>query len=233
MRLNKFLSQSGLASRRAADQMIRDRLVSINGKPAALGNQVDTNKDIVRVNHRIVKINRDMVYIMINKPYNVLSTVTDDRQRRTVVELVKSRERLYPVGRLDYNSTGLLILTNDGDFTLRLTHPRFHLPKTYEVEIDRAIDKSHLEALKQGIILEDGPTLPTQISYQDATGRHFRIILNQGKNRQIRRMFEHFEYRVFRLHRTAIGPLQLGSLNPGQSRPLTPSEVKMLSTDRR
>ena len=230
MRLNKFLSQAGVASRRAADQLIQNGRVFVNGRVASLGLQVDPVKDVIKVDGQSHVVDHHKEYLMLNKPINVLSTVTDDRDRRTVIDVVRPTARLYPVGRLDYNSTGLIILTNDGDLSLALTHPRYHLPKTYEVEIDRPLSSMHLNAFKQGIVLDDGKTQPALITLIDASNRRFRIILHQGKNRQIRRMFEHFEYRVLRLHRVAIGPLRIGQLQPGQWRALTSSELHALKS---
>ena len=228
MRINKFLSTAGVASRRHSDQLIADGQVRINGQRAQLGDQVDPDKDKVTINGHLIKFQFEMEYYALNKPFAVLSTVTDDRDRQTVSNIVRSNQRLYPVGRLDYNSTGLLIMTNDGDLALHLTHPRYHLSKVYQVEIDKPVYPAHLSQLKLGITLDDGPTLPAEITYTDDSKRKFKIILHQGKNRQIRRMFEHFDYRVLRLHRLSIGPLQLGSLQPGQYRPLTPTEINAL-----
>lgn len=228
MRINKFLSTAGVASRRAADQLIKAGRVTKNGQTATLGDQVDPAADSVKVDGKRVLLTQTFEYLMLNKPFGVLSTVTDDRDRKTVIDLIYSKQRLYPVGRLDYNSTGLILLTNDGDFALRLTHPRYHLPKVYLVEINKPIIPAHLSQLKLGIVLDDGPTEPAEIAYTDISKRKFKIILHQGKNRQIRRMFEHYDYRVLHLHRTNIGPLFLGSLQPGQSRSLTSHEVSVL-----
>ncbi|MCL4384334.1 rRNA pseudouridine synthase [Patescibacteria group bacterium] len=230
MRINKFLSLAGVCSRRAADVLISQKKILVNHHPATLGEQIDPGKDLVTYRGEKLTLDHQKLYYLLNKPPHVVSTAKDDRGRPTVTDYLKIKKRLYPVGRLDFDSTGLILLTNDGDLALCLTHPRYHLPKTYLVTIDRPLTVSELTALRRGVVLEDGPTLPATITPQNSPPTRLEITLNQGKNRQIRRMMAHFDHRVLTLHRTAIGPLKIGSLSAGQARPLTPAEIMLLKS---
>ncbi len=226
MRINKFLSLAGYCSRRHADLLIRDGQVIVNGHISTLGQDVNPQQDTITINRQRIVLNQPLVYIMLNKPLNVLSTTEDDSGRKFVTNLVDVKQRLYPVGRLDFNSTGLMLLTNDGDLALKLTHPRYHLPKIYQVTVDHPLNPADLRRLTIGVPLEDGLTLPCKINMLGF--QKFEITLHQGKKRQIRRMLEHFNYQVKSLHRISIGPLKLGKLKTGQWRPLTPTEIKEL-----
>lgn len=227
IRLNKHLASLGVASRRQVDLLISQNKISINGVIAKLGDKVDPATDIIKLNNKIVqKANQELVYIMLHKPKYVLSTSSDDRGRTTVIDLVKSATRLYPVGRLDFLSTGLIILTNDGDLALKLTHPRYHLPKTYLVTLRGSISSSQIQKLESGIMLEDGRTAPSKV--RRLSPSEFEITLFQGKNRQVRRMCLALGLRLVALHRLSIGSLKLGNLAVGKFRQLTTIEVKQL-----
>ncbi|GAB2718512.1 pseudouridine synthase [Paenibacillus thermoaerophilus] len=232
-RLQKVLAQAGVASRRKCEEYILAGRVKVNGLTVnTLGTKVDPNKDEIRVDDKPIR-SQDKVYLMLYKPKGYISSVTDPRGRRTVMDLVKSvGVRVYPVGRLDYDSEGLLIMTNDGEFANALTHPRHHVPKTYLATVKGVPHGSQLEKLAAGIELEDGVTAPAEVEYQDvdldANESVIRITIYEGRNRQVRRMFEAIGCTVVRLKRIAIGPLQLGGLSRGKHRPLTPQEINEL-----
>lgn len=213
MRLNKFLVQSGVASRRGADRLIEEGKVTINGKVAKLGDQVSGNEKIL-VEGNEIKSAESKEYFMLYKPVGVVSTASDEWGRKKVTDLIESKSRLYPVGRLDKDSEGLIILTNDGELALRLTHPKFHLEKEYEVECDRNIFKNKIRTGINKIIW--------------AEKKNMKIIMFEGKKRQIREMCWEAGLRVRKLKRVRIGNLLLGKLRPGESRALTPQEVKSL-----
>ncbi|MFA5827761.1 MAG: pseudouridine synthase [Candidatus Shapirobacteria bacterium] len=231
MRINKYLSSIGVASRRAVDKLISENRVRINKNYARLGDQVDPQKDGIEVDNKPVsKTNPFFEYIILNKPEGVISSTVDTHDRQTVLDLVPNKSRLYPVGRLDYDSSGLILLTNDGDLALKLTHPRFHLPKTYHVTVTGLVDDRKINKLKKGVDLEDGKTLPCDISI---ITRHpgntvLEIILYQGKKRQIRRMCESVSLKVWKLHRVAIGPITIGELKSGKYRHLKKDEISRL-----
>lgn len=213
MRLNKFLAQSGVASRRGADKLIEDGLVTINGKVAKLGEKVSGIEKIL-VKDISIKSVEDKEYIMLYKPVGVVSTASDERGRQKVVDLVKSKNRLYPVGRLDIDSEGLIILTNDGDLALKLTHPKFHLEKEYEVTTDKDVAGRRVQTGFNKIIR--------------STKNRMTIVMYEGKKRQIRNMCWEAGLRVKVLKRVRIGSLNLGALEPGEYRNLTPREVASL-----
>jgi 23S rRNA pseudouridine2605 synthase len=230
-RLQKYLARSGVASRRAAEQLMLARRVRVNGRVVdRLGSTVEPNRDRVEVDGRVVAGPEPFRYVALHKPSGVLSTAADPRGRPTVVDLVGSDARLYPVGRLDYDSEGLIILTNDGDLALRLTHPRHSVEKEYRVLIRGHPGEEELNRLRDGVCLDGIMTAPAAVdvlpSSEDA--RWLRIVLHEGRNRQIRRMTEAVGLRVRRLIRTRIGPLRLGRLAPGRWRDLGPAEVAAL-----
>jgi 23S rRNA pseudouridine2605 synthase len=214
MRLNKFLASTGVASRRGADRLIEQGLVTINGKIAKLGDKVSGNEKILVENQKL-KSAEDKEYIMLYKPVGVVSTASDEMGRQKVVDLVKSKSRLYPVGRLDIDSEGLILLTNDGDLALRLTHPKFHLEKEYEVTTDKNIE---VRRIKTGInkIIRFNKNKMT-------------LVMFEGKKRQIRLMCWEAGLRVRTLKRVRIGSLNLGDLGPGEYRNLTKQEILNLS----
>jgi 23S rRNA pseudouridine2605 synthase len=225
VRLAKYLAHGGVASRRKAEEIIAKGLVTVGGEVV-----VDPARDVgdgdeVRVNGAPVGAERPEVWA-VNKPAGVVSTAREPGERRAVVELVDSKARLYPVGRLDADSTGLLLLTNDGALANRLTHPRYEVPKTYRARLAKPVRERELARLREGVELEDGPTAPARV--KKVGDREVEIVLREGRNRQVRRMVEAVGNRVISLQRTAFGPLRLGDLPEGKSRRLTAGEVKAL-----
>lgn len=235
MRLNKFLAQYTHLSRRKADEAISDGQVSINGeKVITLGVLVDPNKDQVSLKGKPVKITQEFVYVMLNKPKGVLSAVKDEqRNLPTVADMVRSKHRLYPVGRLDKDTTGLILMTNDGDLAYRLTHPTFHIPKTYRAEILGKVRQGALTMLQNGVELDDGMTAPAELEVISSNPRKtvLRLTLYEGRKRQIRRMAAALRLHLLALERLAIGSLQLNELKTGQWRELTTTEVKTLKEE--
>lgn len=214
--------------------MISEGRVAVNGKTAALGQSVDPNADTVTLNGKPLKPQQKHVVILLYKPRGVVSTSEDDRGRRTVQEYVKDLPyRLYNVGRLDLNSEGLLLLTNDGALANGLMHPRYGVAKTYRVVCDGTLTAGEIAALTNGVELDDGTTAPakvTNIRRSTTGGTAFSITIREGRNRQIRRMLEAVGHRTLRLKREAYGPLQLGSMRPGEWRYLSDAEIDALKS---
>ncbi|MDL2209546.1 rRNA pseudouridine synthase [Desulfovibrio sp. OttesenSCG-928-O18] len=235
LRLNKAIAHSGLASRRAADAMIQEGRVTVNGETVTEpGTRIDPETDTVAVDGAPLALGAEKgkTYLLCNKPVQVVSTASDPQGRKTVLDLLPAqyaRMRLYPVGRLDYFSEGLLLLTDDGELTLRLTHPRYHLPKRYHVTLREKPSPAMLETMRNGMTLAEGEKLaPVAVHFLQTQGNVLEMTLNQGINRQIRRMCRDLGLTVLRLLRVASGPLQLGSLPPGTVRELTPKELSVL-----
>lgn len=231
IRLNKYLASQGVASRRKIDQMVSENRILINNSPATLGQKIDPQKDIIKVGHKVISYQPPkLTYIILNKPKGYLSTTRDDRSRPTVTSLVKSPTRLFPVGRLDIQSTGLILLTNDGPLTLKLTHPRYHLPKVYLAIFLGEVSLSKIENMRRGIELDDGRTAPSQVEFFESKSNHttLKITLFEGKKRQIRRMAAALHLHLVFLHRISLGPIEIGNLALGQSRPLTQAEINQL-----
>jgi 23S rRNA pseudouridine2605 synthase len=236
-RLQKYLAHCGVASRRHAEDLITGGFVTVNGATVReLGVRVDPARDVVRVRgERVVPVARKL-YLLMNKPTGVVTTVNDPHGRRTVLDLLPARwrdERVYPVGRLDHNTEGLLLLTNDGDLALRLTHPRYALPKEYHALVEGRPTQEELALLAAGILLpgETRPTAPARawlLRGGDSEGVWVGLELHEGRNRQARRMFEAIGRPVIRLRRVRVGPLMLGDLAPGQTRELTAREAETL-----
>lgn len=228
-RLQKVLAQRGWGSRRACEEIIADGRVTVNGEIAILGRRVDVAVDRIEIDGAPVGVRPDLVYYLLNKPVDVISTAIDTHDRETVVDLVPAEPRVYPVGRLDGDSEGLLLITNDGELTNRITHPRFGLEKEYLVHVDISsadVSDAAIHRLRTGIELDDGMTAPAEVSrLQEGV---LRMVIHEGKNRQIRRMCEAVGYPVIRLVRTRIGPIMDKKLPPGQWRHLTQEEVKRL-----
>jgi 23S rRNA pseudouridine2605 synthase len=230
VRLAKFLAHAGVASRRAAERIVAEGRVTVDGVPVS-----DPARDVgedaeVRVDGRPVSAQQAETWAL-NKPAGVVSTAREPGQRRAVTELVDSPARLYPVGRLDADSTGLILLTNDGELANRLTHPRHEVPKTYRVELRRPPAKRDLEALRRGVALDDGRTAPARVR---RTGElEIEIEIHEGRNRQVRRMAEAIGNEVLRLERIGFGSLQLGALRPGEARRLSEDELRRLWEDAR
>ena len=232
MRLNKYIAECGAASRRGADKLISEGLVKVNNKVVTeLGTIVNENNDTVTVNgKKLVLRNRD-VYIILNKPKGCITAVKDDKGRKTVMDYVDAKDkRLFPVGRLDYDSEGLVLLTNDGDTAYKLTHPSSEIPKTYIAKVEGEIPEKELDKLRDGIPLDGAVTHRAKIKVLGVEDRISRIEITifEGKNRQIRRMFEYIGYNVIFLKRTAIGEIRLGGLGRGLTRYLTPKEIQFL-----
>lgn len=230
-RLNKYIANAGVCSRREADTLIATGIVSINGKVVTeMGIRVMPG-DEVRFNNE--KINPEKkVYILLNKPKDFVTTLDDPEGRKTVMDLIANAcsERVYPVGRLDRNTTGLLLLTNDGDLTKKLTHPKYNKKKIYHVEVDKAIEEEHLAKIAEGVELEDGFIKADAISYVDNLKTEVGIELHSGRNRIVRRVMEHFGYNVKRLDRVVFAGLTKVNLPRGKWRFLTEKEVIRLQT---
>ena len=227
-RLQKLLSRAGVASRRASETLISDGRVSVDGEVVTeLGTKADPAHSEIAVDGKPIRMPDGLHVLLLNKPTGVLSTRSDDRGRRTVMSFVPEaiRDLVYPVGRLDFNSTGLLLLTSDGALTFRLTHPSYHIPKTYIVQVNQSSTPEQLAALADGVLLEDGMTAPAQVSLVDGHPRRVKIVLHEGRKRQIRRMVEAVGNDVTALHRVAVGPLELGDLPLGDIRELSAAET--------
>ena len=231
MRINKFLSSLGIASRRAIDKYIEEGRIKVNGVIASTGIDV-TEEDEIYIDNKKIETNRieEKVYFMLNKPLEVLSASSDDRGRKTVVDLIKTDKRIFPIGRLDYMTSGLILLTNDGELFNRLVHPKSEIYKKYYIKVFGEVKKEEIEELKKGVLLEDGKTLPAKVSgiKYDKNKTSMYISIREGRNRQIRRMIEKFEYKVLMLRREKIGELSLGDLPEGKYRELTKQEVEYL-----
>lgn len=227
-RLQKVLAHAGVASRRKAEEMIVAGRVRVNGDVVTeLGTKVNPKRDVIQVDGRAIEKPEGPVYVILNKPVGVLSAASDVRGRTTVVDLVKHRSRLYPVGRLDLDSEGLILLTNDGALALRLAHPRYEHEKEYRVLVQGAPDEESLRRLREGVGLEGGRTRPARVWVESRAGdaTWLRMVLREGRKRQIRRMLEVVGYPVERLIRVRMGPLHLGDLKPGDYRSLTQREL--------
>jgi 23S rRNA pseudouridine2605 synthase len=226
MRLAKFLAHAGVASRRAAEGIVADGRVTVDGETVTdPARDVDESNEVVLEGRRVEPEPRE-VYAL-NKPAGVVSTARDTHGRPTVVQLVRSRRRLYPVGRLDADTTGLILLTNDGELAERLTHPRYGVKKVYRARVTPGrLSPRALEALKKGVELEDGRTAPAQV--RQAAPGVIELTIREGKKRQVRRMVEAVGHRVVELERVAFGPLGLRGLEPGKSRRLNQREVERL-----
>ena len=233
-RLQKVIAASGLTSRRKAEELITEGRVKVNGVTVTqLGTQVEKN-DVITVDGKPLP-HEELEYYLLNKPRKYVCTVNDEHGRNQVTDLIETEARIYPVGRLDYDSSGLLILTNDGEFANMLMHPRYHLPKTYRVTVKGLVTKSDIRAFQEGIILDDGvKTLPATAQVTNINTDTQRTTLNvtiyEGKNRQIRRMFEALGHKVLQLRRVQFGPLSLGELQRGQWRNLTADEIRKLKS---
>jgi 23S rRNA pseudouridine2605 synthase len=231
-RLQKVLARAGLGSRRASEELIAAGRVTVNGEVAVLGRRVDPDRDAVAVDGVPIATRAGLVYYLLNKPARVVTTADDPEGRRTVLDLVPSEPRVFPVGRLDWETEGLLILTNDGDLTQRLTHPSHGVEKEYLAEVDGVPSRGALRRLREGVDLDDGPTAPAHVQLVQDRGDHaaLSIVVHEGRNRQVRRMCDAIGHPVRRLVRTRIGPVTDRRLAPGTWRELRPSEVRALNT---
>ena len=228
MRLNAYLARAGVASRRRADELIRDGRVVVNGEPGELSTRVRSG-DVVEVDGTPVAA-QALGHVLLHKPPGVVTTASDPHGRPTVVELVDHPARVVPVGRLDVDTTGALLLTNDGQLAHRLAHPRYGVAKVYEAEVEGEPDEEALEALRMGVELEDGTTAPAEarvLGTGDGSAV-LELILHEGRKHQVKRMCAEVGHPVLRLHRSRYAGLELGDLAPGEWRELTPGEVKAL-----
>ncbi len=231
MRINKFLAACGVAGRRACDKIVQDGRVTINGKLAVLGDDVETD-DVVKVDGKPVALKKNEYYIL-HKPKGYLSTVSDDKGRKTVMDILGSNVgRVYPVGRLDYDSEGLLILTTDGELAQHLTHPSNEVPKTYLVKVEGRLTEADLNPIRSGIELDGVLTKKCRAHIVETNKEYTKVemVLREGKNREIRRMFEAIGREVMLLKRTKVGELSLRGLARGEFRKLTPAEVEYLKS---
>lgn len=233
-RLQKVIAAAGIASRRKAEQMIVDGRVRVNGQTITeLGYKVK-KKDVVEVDGKIIE-KEDKVYFLMNKPKKTLCTSHDEANRQTVIDLVDCPQRIFTVGRLDYDTSGVLLLTNDGEFANAIVHPRYHIPKVYNLTINGILTGNDMKQLKEGIVLDDGiKTLPAKyrITEKDVAKNQcsFDLTIVEGRNRQIKRMMEALGYEVRRLHRKKVAFLHCSDLRQGEYRILKPFEVKQLRT---
>ncbi|HEY2015371.1 MAG TPA: pseudouridine synthase [Bryobacteraceae bacterium] len=230
-RLQKILSQAGVASRRAAEKIIVEGRVSVNGTVVTeLGSKADFERDHIKVDGRLLHPPKRLVYIALYKPNNTVTTVSDPENRATVMELLQGvKERVYPVGRLDYHSEGLLLLTNDGELANDIMSSATHLPKTYVVKVNGSLTTEQEQKFRDGVPLSGRRTMPAGLKLlQQAENPWYEVKLFEGRNQQIRLMFKHFGRLVEKLRRVRIGPIELGPVKPGQFRYLTEEEVQKL-----
>jgi 23S rRNA pseudouridine2605 synthase len=229
--LNRFIASAGITSRRKADELIEQGAVSVNGKVVTeLGTQVKPYADQVTVNGATISLRPRFLYLLLNKPKDTITTTSDEKERTTVLDYVQTQERVYPVGRLDRNTTGVLLLTNDGDLTNRLTHPSFQIDREYQVTLDKGLEKHDAKKIAEGgIDLGDGDiTGPAEVSYTDREPTDVQLRLREGKNREVRRLFEALGYDVQKLDRTSFAGITHRGLARGASRALSPKEVRDL-----
>ncbi len=222
-RVQKILAHAGIASRRKCEELIAAGKVKVNGKIIKLGDKADPAKDTITVENKKVKLEHK-VYIMLNKARGTISTASDPQGRKTVLDVVRVPERVFPVGRLDKDAQGLLLLTNDGEFANKIMHPRYELAKTYEVLLHKALLEEHLIKLKKGLKIDGRPVVPKDIS----GAKVITITIHEGRKHIVKRLFERLGYRVRKLKRTQIGKLKLAGLNSGEWRFLTKTELARL-----
>lgn len=231
MRLNKFLSTAGIASRRKCDELIKEGRVSVNGQNMTeMGFDVNLKKDVVKFDGKVISLPTSFVYYKFNKPKGYVCTANDEKGRKTIFDLVNSSYRLFSVGRLDYDTEGLLILTNDGDFANKISHPTFHIEKEYRVTVEGEVLESEMAVLRKGVVV-DGERLPSSkvkwISYEKGFTK-LSVVIDEGQNRQIRRMFEAIGKNIKLLKRIRIGKVSLGGLKRGEFKELKPLEIALL-----
>ena len=234
MRIHKVLSDNSVASRRGAEKLIAQGRVTVNGRPAKIGQDVNPAKDIIHIDGERIMLakKKQNFYVALYKPRGYVTTMSDELDRRCVADLLADfPARLYPVGRLDKDSEGILLMTNDGEFANYIMHPRHHIPKTYRVTVREQVGEEQLIALSTGVTLDDGAeTAPAQVSVEVAEPNRtvLRMTIHEGKNRQIRRMCEAVGLTVARLRRVSVGPVKLGMMKPGEYRALTAVELKAI-----
>jgi 23S rRNA pseudouridine2605 synthase len=230
-RLQKILAQAGISSRRKAEELIQEGRVTINGRAARIGDKADPLRDHIKVDGRKISTPAGEVYLLLYKPKEVVTTTDDPERRTTVMDLIREKKtRLFPVGRLDYDAEGIILLTSDGGLAHRLTHPSFHIPRKYWVKVKGKPGVEVVQKLSRGIILEDGSTVPCQIkNLKETEGNSWlEMVLYEGRNRQVKRMWEKVGFPVLKLKRVSFARLSLGRLKPGEYRLLRPEEVEKL-----
>ncbi len=233
-RLQKILSEMGIASRRQAEEMILEGRITVNGRIANLGMKADPSKDHIKVDGKLLVRREPKVYLAFNKPREVVTTLSDPEGRTTVKDYLKNvKYRVYPVGRLDYHSEGLLLFTNDGEFANSIMHPSKKILKTYQVKVKGIPEEKDLDKLRRGIKLEDGLTAPAKVKKIKATENNawIEITIHEGRNRQVRRMFEKIGHAVIKLIRIKINGISLGNMKPGEYRFLEPEEINKLKSE--
>lgn len=234
MRINKYLASCGVSSRRKAEELILSGVVKVNGKTITnLATNVDETKDVVTLNNQTLTFPEDFVYYVLNKPKGYVTTLSDDRDRKSVIDLIANIDkRIYPVGRLDYESEGLLILTNDGDLTYKLTHPKFEIPKRYIVKIEGSTKESELAVIRAGVVVDGvryNKCKVTLLSFENNISK-LEVTLTEGKNREIRNIFKAINREVIFLKRVEMAGIKLGGLKRGEYRPLKQYEIEYLKT---
>ena len=229
IRLNKYISECGVASRRKSDELISNGRVKVNGKVVGeMGLKIDPFSDNVTVDGESIKL-RNKLYYLLNKPKGIITSTKDDKKRRTVIDLIKTRERIFPVGRLDFDTTGLIFLTNDGDFSNFLTHPRNNVEREYEVYLDPALTKEHKDSLQNGIYIDRRKGKFTKISFPKKNNFNLvRVVTVEGRNHFVKKMFSHFGYKVKELKRIRFGKMTLEGLRAGEYRKLSNLEIQSL-----
>ncbi len=233
IRLQKYIAEAQIASRRKAEEMILDGRVSVNGEIIReLGTKVESDSDVVSVDGKEIHICEKLIYIMLNKPEGCVTTVKDQFNRKNVMDYVSDiKERIYPVGRLDYDTSGLLIMTNDGDLTYRLTHPKHNVDKTYIAHVDRKPDKKDMEKFRKGIVIDGRKTAEAEIKIiKEGKLTELEIKIREGRNRQVRKMCAAINCNVVKLKRIATGKLELGELEKGKYRYLDKDEINYLKS---
>ena len=232
VRLQKFLADTGIASRRKAEEYILQGKVKVNGQVVTnLGTKINPDKDVILYNEKKVEIKEKKVYLLLNKPENYVTTVNDQFNRPTVIDLLHSvKERVYPVGRLDYNTSGLLLLTNDGELTYKITHPKHHIDKVYLATVKGVPGEASLNKLRRGVVIDDYKTAPAKVKMirTSSNSATLQITIHEGRNRQVRKMCEAIGHPVISLKRIAIGEILLGDLPVGKFRSLTQKEIDYL-----
>ncbi len=230
VRLQKYMAECGVASRRKSEELIEMGKVKVNGHIAHIGDKINPKKDIVTVKGKKINKEEKLYYLMLNKPRGYVTTVSDELGRKTVMDLIDIKARVYPVGRLDKDSEGLLLLTNDGSFANALTHPKHNYAKVYRVTVRQSVNDEILDRLRNGIEIDGRKTAPCDVNIitQEEGRVVLEFILREGRNRQIRKMCEAVELQVARLKRISIGPVKLGMLQTGKYRQLTDNEVRKL-----
>jgi 23S rRNA pseudouridine2605 synthase len=226
IRLNKFISDCGIASRRKAEELILQARIEVNGKlVTTLAFSVDPEKDVVTVDGEKIKL-KNHVYFLLNKPSGVIASTSDEKKRRTVIELIKTKEKIFPVGRLDYNTTGVLLLTNDGDFANFVLHPSNHIPREYEVKIDKPLSEEDEKKLLKGVFLEGGRGKFESLKFTSKSRKFVTVVSHEGRNHFVKNMFQTINYTVEKLHRSKFDGFNVNDLVPGSYVKLSEEEIK-------